>query len=261
MRYALITGGSQGIGRAIARELASRGFGLLIVALDNDFLRETVKVLSDEFPVPVFAIPSDLTLPDAAERLAKFVENEGYPIQVLVNNAGFGRGKLFEDIPLATYHQMMALNNGVMVALCHSMLPILRRNGPAYILNLGSMESYLPMPVKVIYTATKHFVLGFSLALGTELKGSGISVSVLCPGPVLTNTDGLQRIRSVGAGARLLLMQPHEVAPLAVKGLFQGQRVIVPGRMNRFILLLNHFLPLPMRMAMLRKTGMRFLEQ
>ncbi|MEY3322284.1 MAG: hypothetical protein RLZZ417_1867 [Bacteroidota bacterium] len=261
MEYALVTGGSQGIGRAIAKELAGRGYGIFIAALDNSFLNDTATELITTFKVQVVKFPVDLTKENAALLIKNKIEEEGISLKVLVNNAGFGRGDFFENIPLETYQTMMGLNNRVLVELCYQLLPILKKNKSAYILNLGSMESFLPMPVKAIYTASKHFVLAFSLALGTELKGTGISVSILCPGPVVTNEDGLRRIKNNGARARLVVMMPEEVAPIAVNGLFSGKKVIVPGKINKLILFMNKILPLSLRMKLLKKIGFSFLPQ
>ena len=261
MEYALVTGGSQGIGRAIARELAGRGYGILIAALDNSFLNETATELAENFKVPVLKFPVDLTKENAALLIKNKIEEEEISLKVLVNNAGFGRGDFFENIPLETYQTMMGLNNRVMVELCYHLLPILKKHKSSYILNLGSMESFLPMPVKAIYTASKHFVLAFSLALGTELKGTGISVSILCPGPVVTNEDGLRRIKNNGARARLVVMMPEEVAPVAINGLFSGKKVIVPGKINKLILFMNQILPRSLRMKLLMKIGFSFLPK
>jgi short-subunit dehydrogenase len=259
MEYALVTGGSQGIGRAMARELAGRGFGIFIAALDNSFLDETTLEITATFNVPVIKFPLDLTNENAALAIKNKILEEGISLKILVNNAGFGRGDFFENIALDTYQGMMSLNNRVMVELCHHLIPLLKMNKSSYILNLGSMESFLPMPVKAVYTATKHFVLAFSLALGTELRGTGVSVSVLCPGPVVTNEDGLRRIKNNGARARLVVMMPEEVAPIAVKGLLAGKKVIVPGKINKLILFVNNIIPIGLKMKLLKKIGFSFL--
>jgi short-subunit dehydrogenase len=261
MEYALITGGSQGIGRAIAGVLAERGYGIFIAALDNEYLRDTANELLSTFKVPVIQFPIDLTSENAAILIKNKIVEEGISLKILVNNAGFGRGDFFENIPLATYQIMMGLNNRVMVELCYHLLPLLKNHQTAFILNLGSMESFLPMPVKAIYTASKHFVLAFSLALGTELKGTGISVSVLCPGPVVTNEDGLRRIKNNGARARLVVMMPEEVAPIAVTGLLSGKKVIVPGTLNKILLFINQILPISLRMNLLKIIGFSFLPK
>ena len=261
MEYALVTGGSQGIGRAIARELAGRGYGIFLAALDNSFLEETAAELEATFKVPVIKFPVDLTNEKAALDIKENIESEGIFLKILVNNVGFGRGDFFENISMETYHTMMGLNNRVMVELCYHLLPVLKKNKASYILNLGSMESFLPMPVKAIYTASKHFVLAFSLALGTELKGTGISVSILCPGPVVTNEDGMRRIKNNGARARLVVMMPEEVAPIAVNGLLSGKKVIVPGKINKMILFMNKLLPLSLKMVLLKKIGISFLPK
>jgi len=156
---------------------------------------------------------------------------------------------------------MLQLNNQAMLELTHHFLPTLLQQDRAYILNMGSMESILPMPVKASYTATKHFVYAFSLALREELRQTRVQVSVLCPGPVITNEDGLRRIERSGAKARIAVMLPEEVAPIAIAGLLANKRRIFPGRLNNLVIQVNRLVPLSARMWLLRKVGFNLLPE
>lgn len=253
LTYTLITGSSQGIGRALAEECAARGMNLLLVALDNPFLSQTVQELREQYKVEVKALGIDLTNKGAARQIYDWTLENGYLVDVLINNAGFGRSGLFEKIDLQEYLAMMQLNNQVLVELTYHFLPSLQQLPRAHILNMSSMEATLPLPYKSVYTGTKNFVYTFSLALREELKESAVRVSVICPGPVLTNEDGLKRIKSQGKRSRLLLMMPEEVAPIAISGMLQGRNVIIPGRFPYFLVKLARLFPTSTKMSILER--------
>jgi hypothetical protein len=127
------------------------------------------------------------------------------------------------------------------------------KQSQAYILSLSSLEARLPLPYKAIYTGTKNFVYAFSLAIAQELKFSNIKVSVLCPGPVLTNPDGLSRINAHGRRSKLLMMYPEQVAAIAIRAMLKGRRVIVPGFLNSVFFKLGAILPVGMKMNILER--------
>lgn len=260
-KYTLITGASMGIGRALAEECARRGRNLLLVALEGPELHTTATEIASKYGVEVQVLGIDLTVPDAPQQVFVWAQKQGYSVDMLINNAGFGRGGYLETIPLGVYQAMIRLNNQAMFELTYHFLSQLKTQEKAYILNTSSMEGLLPMPLKTAYTATKHFVMAFSLALREEVADTGVKVSVLCPGPVLTNEDGLKRIQSGGWGAKLLLMYPAQVAPIAMDGLLKGKRLIIPGMMNKVMIGINNALPLSWRMNLLRKVSRGFLPK
>ena len=251
--YALITGGSLGIGKALALECARRGMDLLIVALPDGELERTVEEIKARYPVEVLGYGTDLTDPVGVQRLAGFCLEKQLPVSILINNAGFGTGGLFENNSLKRYHSMQALNNRAMVDLCYMLLPVLKKHCPAFIMNTSSVEATLPLPYKTVYTGTKSFIYSFSLALNEELRSSDISVSVLCPGPVVTNEEGLVRLNEYGWKGRLIAKMPDEVAAVAMKALLKRRRVIVPGRVNRLYIALLHWFPLGLQMRLLER--------
>jgi len=154
---------------------------------------------------------------------------------------------------LKDIRNMMLLNNKVMVEMTYHFLPALQKHPEAHLLNLSSLEARLPLPYKAIYTGTKNFVYAFSLAIAQELKFSDIKVSVLCPGPVLTNPEGLSRIHAHGRRSKLLMMYPEEVARISVKAMLNGQQVIVPGFLNSLFFKLGAILPLGIKMNLLER--------
>ena len=253
--YTLITGASMGIGRALAEECAQRGRNVLMVALDGPELYAAANEIAQKYGVETRPFGIDLTAPDAPLKVYTWCQENSYSVDILINNAGFGRGDILNKIPLGVYQTMLRLNNQVMFEMTYHFLPQLKQLDKAYILNSSSMEGLMPMPFKAAYTSTKHFVTAFSLSMREELADTGVSVSALCPGPVVTNEDGLKRIQRSGPKAKLVVMYPNQVAPIALNGLFRGKRIIIPGVMNQIMILLNNALPLAIRMRMLRKIG------
>lgn len=255
--WVLVTGGSHGIGLALARECQRRGFGVAVVALPDANLEVAKQVLQgDGVPATRF-LGLDLTEEGAVTAVVDWLRDEGILLTYLINNAGFGRGGLFEHTPWPEYRSMLQLNNQVMVELIHCLLPHLRRTRGG-ILNLSSMEATLPLPYKTVYTGTKGLVYNFSLALREEFRHHGISVSVLCPGPVITNADGLQRVKAQGARAKLLVTTPDDIAPGAIAGMLSGRAVIVPGRLVRLLVLTSYLTPRPLRMRILERLFSRY---
>lgn len=251
--FTLITGSSAGIGRAMAEECARRGHNILLVALQEPALHATAQHLHSQFGVMVDCLGIDLTDEHAPQQVLSWCRSNDYQVNILINNAGFGRGGLFEDIPLEEYFAMLRLNNQATIGLTHLFIPELKRHAPSHILNTSSMEATLALPYKAAYTGTKHFLYGFSLAIREELKESGINVSVLCPGPTVTNEDGLRRIQSQGRKARFIVSMPEQVAQEGIAGLLAGKQVIVPGAVPALIVNIAHWIPTPLKMRILER--------
>ena len=252
--YTLITGASMGIGRAFAFECASRGMNLLLVALQELRLEETKEDVCTKYPVEVLTYGIDLTEPSAVQALYQYCLQQNIKVNILINNVGMGAGGRFENISHEIYLHMLNLNIRVMTMMTYYFLPMLKEANSAFILNMSSMEATLPLPYKSVYTGTKNFIYAFSLALREELARSNVKVSVVCPGPVLTNPDGLKRINSHGKRAKLIMLMPEEVAKIGIKNLLQGQGVIVPGKVSWTIVKLMKFCPTSLKMKMLERV-------
>jgi short-subunit dehydrogenase len=123
------------------------------------------------------------------------------------------------------------------------------------------MEATLPLPYKTVYTGTKGFVYNFSLALREEFRHHGVSVSVLCPGPVITNEDGMRRVIAQGWRAKVLVTMPDDIAPVAIRGLLRGRAVIVPGWLPRMIITVCYLTPRPLRMRVLERIFSRYRQE
>jgi len=253
-KFTLITGASMGIGRAFAFECASRGMNLLLVALPEAALEETKRQIAEQYLVEVITYGVDLTSPAAVQELFNYCLKQEITINLLINNAGMGVGGRFENVPEKIYLSMLALNNQALMLMTYHFLPMLKQQPSAYILNMSSMEATLPLPYKSVYTGTKNFIYAFSLALREELAHSNVKVSVLCPGPVLTNPDGLKRMNAHGKRAKMVMLMPADVARIAIEDLLKGRGVIVPGKINWTIVKIMKLFPTKVKMKILERV-------
>jgi uncharacterized protein len=240
--YSLITGASAGIGKAMAIELASRKFNVLLIALPGTGLSGVVEEINQKYPVLAHGLELDLTITGAAQRVLEWCNTNHYKVNMLLNNAGFGNFSSLENSDPDELTGMMILNNQALVVLTHIFLGELRNNAPAHILNVGSLASFMPIPNKSVYAATKSFVYSFSSALRYELLPHGIVVSCLCPGPTLTNKTVRDGIKTVQVNKRMV-QSAEEVAREAVEGMLQRQYRIIPGRVNKVLYTVRQLLP------------------
>lgn len=229
-KFALVTGASSGLGRAIACELARRGVDTLLVALPGEGLGEVCRECRS-CGVDSLYFETDLTDPEAPARLAEQIEGR-YEIFALFNNAGTGGSCRFDEASHEYVDNIIRLNIAVATSLTHMLLPNLKRNAPSHILNVSSMAALTPCGYKTVYPASKAFIKHFSLGLREELKKSGVSVSLAVLGPMPTRPDIIRRIESQGALGRMLSVSPQKTAQRCVDKTFRRRRIIVVGALN-----------------------------
>ena len=231
---ALITGASAGIGRELAREFAAHGFDLVIVARRRSRLASLKRDLEATHRVRVRVTEADLYDPAVAARLQRSLTRT--PIDVLVNNAGTLEGGSFAGSEAGRNGQMVQLNIAALIALTHALLPAMLRRGRGRIVNLASIAAFAPVPYLAVYSATKAFVLSFSEALVEELRGTGVTVTAVCPG--LTNSEmtdaALERAPELAPYRQYLFADPQAVARAAYAGCMRGEALVVPGAANQF---------------------------
>lgn len=242
--YALVTGGSQGIGAAIALELARKGFGIVVTARSEEGLRKVCTGAAALNGGRAVYVVADLLAPGGVEHVTAFVRERGLPLSCLVNNAGHAHWGYFGDEALAAHLPVMRLNMEVPVALTHALLPDLQRGGRAYILNTSSMMAYHAVASMALYSASKAFVLRWSRSLRLELKGTGISVITLCPGSVITGFTEQAGMQAMDDLARRFGSPPEPVAKAAVSAMLAGKAEVVPGVLNKLTHALQHLVPM-----------------
>ena len=250
----LVTGASSGIGEEIARELARRGHGVTLAARREDRLTELSEEIEAEHGVRAETVALDVAEADARAALPAQLEERGLQVEVLVNNAGFGSGGAFTELDTDEETSMVRTNFEALVGMTGVFLPPMVERGRGAVLNLASLISFQPVPFQATYGATKAAVLAFSEAIHGEVSGSGVTVTALCPGPVRTEFGEAGGFG--GADDKIpdrFWLQPDEVAANAVKGLENGDRVVVPGLRNQLLSLGGQHTPRWMLLPLLRR--------
>ena len=224
-RYALVTGASRGLGKAIAIELARRGYPTILVSR-SDKVHETCEEISSLYHIPSVGFSADLTDPRSIDSLAEQV-NANYQVFMLVNNAGTGGSRRFAEAPTQYLENILELNTKATALLTHALLPNLLRQPQSYVLNIGSMAAHTPTGFKTVYPASKAFIHHFSLGLREELKGTTVSVSTCSPGAMATNEEVTARIERQGFFGRFTLKSVESIAQKCVRQTLRGKRHIV----------------------------------
>ena len=230
-KTALITGASSGIGLALARHFAQDGYHLVLAARSVDKMQALADQLHSQFQVDVTVIGADLETNGGAVQLHADIKARNIVLSALVNNAGYGAFGEFKDSALPQELAMMQLNMNTVVVLTKLFMPdLLATRGK--ILNTASTAAFQPGPYMAVYYATKAFVLSFSEAIASELEGTGVTATALCPGPT---ASGFQDKADLGNSALVKgkkLPTSEEVAALGYRAMQRGQRVYIPGFMN-----------------------------
>jgi short-subunit dehydrogenase len=230
---ALITGASSGIGEEFARQLAKRGHGLFLVARREDRLRSLAADVERDCGVRVDIAACDLADEAQREALPGIVGESGRDVDILVNNAGFTTvGDVHEnpDRQLG----MIKVNIEALVDLTTKWLPGMTQRGRGAVINVASTAAFQPIPVQAVYAATKAFVLSFSEGTSAELKGTGVTMTALCPGPVATEFTEAGGFKKESPGPSWIWSSAEDVAKAGIEGADKGRRVVIPGLGNRF---------------------------
>jgi uncharacterized protein len=249
---ALVTGASSGIGADIARELADRGHGVTLVARREDRLTALAEELESKRHVRTDVIACDLSDQGARERLVQEIRARGRAVSILVNNAGFGSAGAFQDLDLDGELQMVRTNVEAVVHLCGVYLPPMIERGAGAVMNVASTAGFQPLPRQSTYSASKAFVLSFTEVLSSDLTGTGVTATALCPGPVRTEFMDQHEGFDVSS-PDFVWMSSGECARIAVKGLERGKRVVVPGVGNRIGTLAGQHAPRSVLLAAARR--------
>ena len=253
---ALVTGASGGIGLELARRHARLGGTPVLVARSGGALRRIADEMLGTHGIDAPVIEADLSRPDGAEELWRRVSDLSLTIDLVCNNAGFGHtGRVWER-PFAEERDMIRLNVEALANLTRLALPGMIARGRGAILNTGSMAGFVAGPRMTTYYATKAFVLSYTEGLAEELEGTGVSATVLAPGPVKTGFQKRARFRS-GTDMEKRALSPVEVAEAGYTGMLRGETIVIPGRENRIGASLVPFLPRGMRRRLMGRINAR----
>ncbi len=238
---ALVTGASSGFGTAFARSLRRRGYSLVLVARREDRLLSLQKELGGAEAAVV--IPKDLAAPGGPAGLLQELESRALDVDLLVNNAGAGLTTPFLDQPQERIQGMIDLNVRAVVELTRGLLPPMVKRGRGAIINVSSIAAFQPVPYMGVYGATKAFILSFTEALSYEIRGSGVRLQALCPGPTATEFLEVSQTHSRLLVRRMPMLKAEEVVRASLDGLDRGTLRVVPGLANRLVGLLVRVTP------------------
>jgi short-subunit dehydrogenase len=240
---ALVTGASSGIGYELTKVLAREGHDLALVARSADQLEKIAADLRDDFGVRALVVAADLADPDSPDQICARLREADFTVNVLVNNAGFGTMGRFARSDTAAQVDMVGVNVTALTHLTRLYVAEMVERGDGRIMNVASTAAFQPGPFMAVYFATKAFVLSFSEALAEELRGTGVTVTALCPGPTLTGFQKRAGMERAPVGGRMVTGDAASVARAGYAGLMKGRRVVIPGLFNRAGTILPRFFP------------------
>ena len=254
--YALVAGGSKGIGYAIAEALARRNYNLVLIARNPDTLLLAKNRLESAYPVKVYTLSYDLSREESATAIAQWCTKQNIALKMLCNVAGLGGAEDYLSLSLDSLRYMVRLNVESCMALSLTLLPLLEKNAPSYILNVSSMAGFAPIPEKNLYSATKSAVIFFSYSLRYQLMEKNISVSCLAPGPVFTKPGIVKETKAkLGLLGMKMAVAPAKVGEIAVRETLNRKLIIVPGTGAKLMSIVLRAIPRRLAVKIYSRVG------
>lgn len=241
--YSIVTGASQGLGLSFAKELASRGKNLIITSLPGENLIKTGNEIKEKYGVEVACFETDFAKHNSVYDFAEWINNR-FQVETLINNAGVGGTAAFDSTEAEYIDTIIQINVRTVSILTKLLMKNLQRQEKAYILNVASMASFSPIPFKTVYPASKTFVYVFSRTLYEELKGTNVFVSVVHPGPMMTNETVSKNIIKQGWIGKMGLVSTDKIAHISIRQLYRRDSLILPGALNKVNWILMKTLPI-----------------
>ncbi|GAA2335510.1 SDR family oxidoreductase [Saccharopolyspora halophila] len=252
MPTALVTGATAGIGRAFARRLAAEGHDMILVARDSERLAELADRLQTRHNVRAETLAADLAVPEQRSQVEQRLADAGNPVDVLVNNAGFGTSDAFWELPLEDLQKQLNVNAAAVLGLTRAAVGVMRERGRGDVINVSSVAGFFSVSGST-YSATKAYVTTLSEGLNTTLHGTGVRVMALCPG--FTQTEFHQRAGlEMGRLPRAFWLQADQVVHESLADLRAGKAVSIPGLQYKALVALGKLIPKPVQRAIVTRT-------
>lgn len=243
MNYVLITGASRGIGYELSQIFAKNHYNLILVARDQELLKNLQAKLISEYHVKVEIICQDLTAEDACDKVYQITTQHKYAIDILINNAGYGDHTSFLEADYHKQDKMIDLNIKALMKLSYLYGNDMKNRRTGRILNIASVVAFCAGPYMAVYYATKAFVLSFSQALAEELKEYNITVTALCPGPTLTNFSATAHAQKSARFQKIKPMNATKVAKIGYKACLKGRTVKYCGFSTHMLNICSRLFP------------------
>ncbi len=240
--YTLITGASSGIGKELALIAAQEGHNVVLVSRGKEELTKLARDLTKRFDIFAEVIECDLTETSAITLVMKALQRKKIVVDILVNNAGFGDYGPFEKADIAKQLNMIDLNIRALTELTHALLPAMVKRGSGKVMNVASVAAFLPGPLMSVYFASKAYVLSFSEALAEEVKGTGVTVTCLCPGSTKTAFGDTAHTKKTHS-TQISKVTAADVAVFGWQAMQNGKKVAVHGFSNKYVVFIVRFLP------------------
>lgn len=250
-KNALVTGAASGLGYELAILLANDSYKLFLVDIDADSLAKAKSTLENEFDVEIVTLVKDLGKLNVALDIMEAINNE--PIDVLINNAGFGLFGSFVDTCWERESEMLHVHILTTTHLTKLVLEGMVKRGSGKILNMSSLAAFQPGPLMAIYYASKGYMLSFSEAIANELKGTGVTVTALCPGPTKTSFQKTVSENTCDNKITFNMASAKEVAIYGYKAMLKGKAYAIPGKFNKFLATLPRLVTRNAAAAIVRK--------
>ena len=235
--YTVITGASSGLGKEFCVQCASLGYNIIMIALPGSNISLFGKQLAKTYHIRVEVLEFDMTNSMLLLEKLQYI-NDNFEVDRLINNAGVGGSTAMNNASFEAMDLILQVNIRSMVLITRKLLPQLLQKKQGYIINVSSMAAFTPIAYKTVYPASKAFISSFSLGLREEYYRSGLSVSVVYPGPIMTNSNTSERIITQGITGKLGLLSTTDIVKAALDKSSRKKAIIIPGWFNR----LNHFL-------------------
>jgi len=252
--YTLITGASSGIGHELAKICAKESQNLILVARSQNALNSLAAELMQNFKIKAEVLAIDLAQASSVNQLYQNIQNHSWEVNILINNAGFGDYGYFLSSSWEKQRDVIHVNIMALTQLTHFFLPSMVKRKSGKIMNIASTAAFQPGPLMSVYYASKAFVLSFSEALSTELEGTGVTVTALCPGTTQSGFQKVARFSNLSKFNTSLIPSSQQVAEFAFRSMMQEKVVAVHGMKNKLLVLSVRFFP----RSLMRRIMMRF---
>lgn len=256
VNYAIITGAASGMGRCYATQLAQMGYGVLLVDINEVAAQELSCQLSQQYDVPAPVLCIDLCKSDAAQEIVTLCQDNGWQVEILINNAGMLITSTIEDTDPSKLQRILALHCTTPLLLCRHLIPLMKAQGRGYILNISSISAWMDWPVIGMYGNTKRFVKGYSRQLRLECHETPVSVTTAFFGAVdtpLLQGLVLSRYRKL-MFALGIMIKPEKAARMALRAMFRHKSSLVPGFVNKLAILFCPLVPSCLLRIMAKKV-------